>query len=115
MLQSWATRTLTARPAIAGRAVYTSYAALSFSASVLRYPSDDSEYSSWACSLSLAWSTGSPAKDSAVETTVPDRAGWKAHSWMPMIPPEAPPQRMREPASSAYTVEVTVKPKLVQL
>lgn len=39
--------------------------------------------------------TGSPAKDSVVETRTPSGVSAKTHSWIPVIPPAVPPHRTR--------------------
>jgi hypothetical protein len=60
-------------------------------------------------------STGAPAKDSVVVTWVPAGVAVNTHSWMPVMPSPVPPHRTRDWSLTAYTVEVTVKPKLVQV
>lgn len=40
--------------------------------------------------------TGSPAKDSLVVTWTPSGVSSNVHSWMPVMPPDVPPQRTRE-------------------
>ena len=64
--------------------------------------------------LAASFATVTPPNDSFVVTSVPLGVSVNVHSWMPTMSPALPPQRMREPASSAYTVDVIVMPNVVQ-
>jgi hypothetical protein len=61
-----------------------------------------------------AW-TGAPANDSEVSTWVPAGVAVNTHSCTPVMPSPVPPHKTRDWSCTAYTVEVTVKPKLVQV